>query len=79
MVRGNNYTVQQVLQRLRTKPFNGFCDEDEETDLKGEDLISTCNAGVESFDCDTDSSEDEQESVVASVATFFSVATPDNS
>ena len=56
MACGNNYTVQQVLQQLRTNQFNDSCDEDEETDLQDENLVSTCNAGVESFDSDTDSS-----------------------
>ena len=36
---GNNYIVQQVLQRLRTDQFDDSCDEDKETDVQDEDLI----------------------------------------
>ena len=68
MARGNNYTVQQVLQRLRFNQFDVSCDGDEEIDLQYEDLIPTCNAEIESFDSDTDSSKDEQNSAAASIA-----------
>ena len=69
MARGNNYTVQQILQPLQTDQFDDFCDEDEETELQDENLISTRNAGVESSDSDADSSEDEHNSAAASDAT----------
>ena len=67
----NNYTVQQILQRLQTDQYNHSCDEDEKSDLQDKDLISTFNAGVESSD-----SEDEQDSAAVSVTTPSSVATP---
>ena len=69
MARGNNYTIQQILQRLQTDQFDDSCDEDEETELQDENLIPTRNAGVESSDSDTDSSEDEHDSTAASGAT----------
>ena len=69
MARGNNYTVQQILQRLQIDQFDDSCDENKETELQDENLIPTRNAGVESSDSDTDSSEDEHDSAVASGAT----------
>ena len=69
MARGNNYTVQQILQRLQTYQFDDFCDKDEETELQDENLIPTRNAGVESSDSDTDCSEEEHDSTAASGAT----------
>ena len=39
MARGNNYSVQHVLQRLRTDQLDDSCDEEEETDLQDEDFI----------------------------------------
>ena len=71
MVCDNNYTVQKVLQRLQTYQFDDSLDENEETDLQDENLIPTCDAGVESSDINTDSSEDEQDSAAASVATLL--------
>ena len=52
------------------------CDEDEENDLQDEDLFSTCNAGIEHSDSNTDSSKDKQDSVAASIVISSSVATP---
>ena len=69
MARGNNYTVQQILQRLQTDQFDDSCDEDEETELQDKNLIPTRNAGVESFESYTDSSEDEHDSAAAYGAT----------
>ena len=45
MACGNNYTVQQILQRLHTDQFDDTCDENEETELQDENLIPTRNAG----------------------------------
>ena len=70
MARGNNYTVQQILQRFQTDQFDDSCDEDEETELQDKNLIPTRNAGVESSDSDTDSSEDDYDSAAASGATL---------
>ena len=39
MTCGNNYIVQQVLQRLQTDQFDDSCDEDKETDVQDEDFI----------------------------------------
>ena len=50
--------------------FDDSCDEDEEIELQDENLIPTRNAGVESSDSDTDSSEDEHDSAAASGATL---------
>ena len=41
MARGNNYTVQQVLQRLRTDQLDDSCDEEEENELQDEDFVPT--------------------------------------
>ena len=71
MARGNNYTVQQILQWLQTDQFDDSCDEDEETELQDENLIPTRNAEVESSDSDTGSSKDEHDSAAASGATPF--------
>ena len=67
MNRGNNYTVQQVLQRLQTDQLDDSCDEDEETELQDNKFVSTCCTGVESCDSDSDSGEDEQSSAAVSV------------
>ena len=69
MARGNNYTVQQILQRLQIDQIDDSCDGNEETELQDENLIPTRNAGVESSDSDTDSSEDKHDSASASGAT----------
>ena len=58
MARGNNYSVQQVLQQLRTDQLDDSCDEEEEIDLQDEDFIPTCVAAGELSDSDTDSDED---------------------
>ena len=39
MNRGNNYTVQQVLQRLQTDQLDDSCDENEETELQEKNLF----------------------------------------
>ena len=49
--------------------FDNSCDEDEETELQDKNLIPTRNAGVESSDSDTSSSEDEHDSAAVSGAT----------
>ena len=67
MNRGNNYTVQQVLQRVQTDRLDDSCDEDEETELQDNKFVSTCCTGVESCDSDTDSGEDEQSSAAVSI------------
>ena len=69
MARGNNYTVQQILQRFQTDQFDVCCDEDEETELQDENLIPTRIAGVESSDSDTESSKEDHDSATASGAT----------
>ena len=58
MARGKNYSVQQVLQRLRTDQLDDLCDEEEENDLQDEDFIPTYVAAGELSDSDTDSDED---------------------
>ena len=67
MNRGNNYTVQQVLQGLQTDQLDDSCDEDEETELQDKEFVPNCFAGVESCDSDTDSGEDEQSSAAVSI------------
>ena len=67
MNRGNNYTVQQVLQRLQTDQLDDSCDENEETELQDKEFVPNCCAGVESCDSDTDSGEDEQSSAALSI------------
>ena len=39
MNRGNNYTVQQVLQQLQTDQLDDSCDENEETELQEKNLF----------------------------------------
>ena len=39
MNHGNNYTVQQVLQRLQTDRLDDSCDENEETELQEKNLF----------------------------------------
>ena len=46
MNRGNNYTVQQVLQRLQTDQLDDFCDEIEETEFQDKEFVSNCCSGV---------------------------------
>ena len=58
MARGNNYSVQQVQQRLRTDQLDDSCDEEEENELQDEDFIPTYVAAGELSDSDTDSDED---------------------
>ena len=58
MARGNNYSLQQVLQRLRTDQLDDSCDEEEENKLQDEDFIPTYVAAGELSDSDTDSDED---------------------
>ena len=58
MARGNNYSEQQVLQRLRTDQLDDSCDEEEEIDLQDEDFIPTCVAAGELSDSNTNSGED---------------------
>ena len=67
MNRGNNYTVQQVLQRLQTDQLDDSCDENEETELQDKEFVSNCCGGAESCDSDTYSSEDEQSSAAVSI------------
>ena len=57
MARGNNYSLQQVLIRLRTDQLDGSCDEEEEK-LQDEDFIPTYVAAGELSDSNTDSNED---------------------
>ena len=52
MARGNNYSVQQVLQRLRTDQLDNSCDEKEENELQDEDFIPTYVAAGELSDSD---------------------------
>ena len=54
---------------MQTDRFDGSCDEDEETELQDENLITTRNVGVKSSDSDTDSSEEKHDSTAASGAT----------
>ena len=58
MARGNNYSVQQMLQRLRTDRLDDSCEEEEENDLQDENFIPTYVAAGELSDSDTDSDED---------------------
>ena len=58
MARGNNYAMQQVLQRLRTDQLDNSCNEEEENELLDEDFIPTYVAADELSDSDTDSDED---------------------
>ena len=58
MARGNNYSVQQVLQRLRTDQLDDSCDEEEANELQDEDFIPTYLATDEISDSDTDSDKD---------------------
>ena len=58
MAHGNNYSVQQVLQRLRTDQIDDSCHEKEENDLQDKDFIPTNVAAGELSDSDTDSDED---------------------
>ena len=67
MNRGNNYTVQQRLQRLHTDQPDDSCDENEETELQDKEFVPNCCAGFESCDSDTDSGEDEQSSAAVSI------------
>ena len=46
MARGNNYSEQQVLSRLRTNQLDDWCDEEEESELQDEDFIPTYVAAV---------------------------------
>ena len=54
MARGNNYTVQQVLQWLRTDQLDDSCDEEKENELQDEDFITTYVAAGELTDSDED-------------------------
>ena len=67
MNRGNNYTVQQVLQRLQTDQLDDSCDENEETELQDKEFVPNFCAGVESGDSDTDSGEDDQSSAAVAI------------
>ena len=67
MNRGNNYAVQQALQRLQTDQLDYSCDENEETELQDKEFVPNCCAGVESCDSDTDRGEDEQSSAGVSI------------
>ena len=58
MARGNNYSVQQELQRLRTDQLDDLCDKEEENDVQDKDFILTYVAAGELSDSDTDSDED---------------------
>ena len=58
MARGNNYSVQQVLQRLRTDQLDDSYDEEEENKLQDENFIPTYVAAGELSDSDTHSNED---------------------
>ena len=64
---GNNYTVQQVLQRLQTDQLDNSCDENEETELQDKEFVPNCCAGVESCDSDTYSSVDEKSSAAVAI------------
>ena len=66
MNHGNNYAVQQVLQRLRTDELDDSCDKNKEKELQDE-FIPNFYAGVESCDSDTDSGEEEQSSAAVSI------------
>ena len=83
MACGNNYSVQQVLQWLRTDQLDDSCDEEEENELQDEDFIPTCVAAGELSDSDTDSDEDiPASSSTATLGTPFgsnnnTSATPD--
>ena len=66
MNRGNNYTVQQVLQRLQTDQLDDSY-ENEETELQDKEFVRDCYAGVESCDSDTDIGEDEESSAAFSI------------
>ena len=74
MNRGNNYTVQQVLQRLQTDQLDDSCDENEETELQDKEFVLNCCAGVESCDSDTDSGEDEQSSAAVAIDFYRSIS-----
>ena len=76
MARGNNYTVQQVLQRLRTDQLDDLCDEEEENELQDENFIPTYVAAGELSDSDTDSDEDIQAS--SSTATLDTLSGSNN-
>ena len=58
MARGNNYSVQQVLQRLRTDQLDDSCHEKEKNDMQDEDFIPSNVAAGELSDSDTGSDED---------------------
>ena len=58
MARGNNYSVHQVLQRLRTDQLDDSCDEEKKNELQDKDFIPTYVAACELSDSDTDSDED---------------------
>jgi len=57
MAQGNNYSVQQMLQRLRTDQLDDSYDEKKENELQN-DFIPTYFAACELSDSDTDSNED---------------------
>ena len=67
MNRGNNYTLQQVLQWLQTDQLDDSCDENEETELQDKEFVPNCCAGIKSCDSDTDSSKDKQSSAAVSI------------
>ena len=58
MTRGNNYSMQQVLQRLRTDQLDDSCEEEEQNELQDEDFIPTYVATGELPNSDAESDED---------------------
>ena len=58
MARGYNYSMQQVLQRLRTDQLDDSFDEEEGNELQDEYFIPTNVAAGELSDSDTNSNED---------------------
>ena len=58
MARGNNYSVQQVLQRLQTDQLDDLWDKEEENEVQDNDFFPTYVPAGELSDSDTDSDED---------------------
>ena len=58
MARRHNYSVQQVLQQLRSDQLDDSCDGEEENEHQDEDFIPTYVSAGELSDSDTDSDED---------------------
>ena len=58
MARGNNYSMKQALQRLRTDQLDDSCDEEEGNKLQDKYFIPTHVTAGELSDSDTNSDED---------------------